>query len=129
MEESGTGDAGGGSGHYRKLLILRNRPSATQFLPSPGQTLDTTRGVLLADSRNTRDEFTDGLAAISSILDRRGLLIIGQHLSFSGLTCQIEGGKKSFWEALSRAIRVSQRIRIHNDAAMSRQGVHETDNE
>ena len=111
------------------ILILRICSYASQFLPSPGYTLDKIRGVFLADVRNTCDETADSLAAISTAADGRGSLIRIQHLAFFGLRCQIEGKKTAFWEVLSRAIRVAQSVGIHSDAAMSRQGMDETDQE
>ena len=111
------------------ILILRICSYASQFLPSPGYTLDKIRGVLLADVRNTCDETADSLAAISTAADGRGSLIRIQHLAFSGLRCQTEGKTAAFWGALSRAIRAAQSVGIHSDAARSRQGMDETDQE
>lgn len=111
------------------ILILRICSYASQFLPSPGYTLDKIRGVFLADVRKTCDETADSLAAISTAADGRGSLIRIQHLAFFGLRCQIEGKTTAFWEVLSRAIRVAQSVGIHSDAARSRQGMDETDQE
>ena len=107
------------------ILILRICSYVSQFLPSPGYTLDKIRGVLLADVRNTCDETADSLAAISTTADGRGSLIRVQHLAFLGLRCQIEGRTTTFWEVLSHAIRVAQSVGIHNGAARSRQGTDE----
>ena len=111
------------------ILVLRICSYASQFLPSPGYTLDKIRGVFLADVRNTCDETADSLAAISTAADGRGSLTRIQHLAFYGLRCQIEGKTTAFWEVLSRSIRVAQSVGIHSDAARSRQGMDETDQE
>ena len=111
------------------ILILRICSYASQFLPSPGYTLDKIRGVLLADIRNTCDETADSLAAISIAADGRGSLSRIQHLVFLGLRCQIEGKTTAFWEVLSRAIRVAQSVGIHSGAARLRQGMDEADQE
>ncbi|KAL9065701.1 MAG: hypothetical protein Q9157_007385 [Trypethelium eluteriae] len=111
------------------ILILRICSYASQFLPSPGYTLDKIRGVLLADVRNTCDETADSLVAISTAADGRGSLTRVQHLAFSGLRYQIEGKTIASWEVLSHVIRVAQRVGIHSDATRSRQGMDEIDRE
>ncbi|KAB8291219.1 hypothetical protein EYC80_009906 [Monilinia laxa] len=111
------------------VLILRICFYASQFLPSPGYTLDNIRGVLLADIRSICDEIAANLSAISRALDSRGSLIRVQHLAFSGLSCQIEGRSNAFWEALSRAIQAAQSVGIHSETARTRQGVDEIDKE
>ncbi|KAL9004065.1 MAG: hypothetical protein Q9188_003100 [Gyalolechia gomerana] len=111
------------------VLILRVCSYASQFLPSPGYTLDKIRGVSLADIRKTCDETADSLAAIATAADGRGSLIRIQHLAFFGLRCQIEGNIIAFWDVLSRAIRVAQSVGIHNEGARSRQGIDETEQE
>ena len=111
------------------VLMLRICSYASQFLPSPGYTLDKIRGMLLTDVRNTCDETADSLAAISTASDGRGSLIRVQHLGFLGLRCQIEGKTTAFWEVLSRAVRVAQSLGIHSDAARSRQDLDRADQE
>ncbi|CRG92720.1 Pyrimidine pathway regulatory protein 1 [Talaromyces islandicus] len=111
------------------VLILRICSYASQFLPSPGYTLDKIRGVLLADIRNTCDETADSLAAIGRALDSRGSLIRVQHLAFYGLRCQMEGRRNDFWESLSRAVQVAQTVGLHSEAARSRPGMDEIDKE
>lgn len=111
------------------ILILRICSYASQFLPSPGYTLDKIRGVSLIDVRKKCDETADRLAAISAAADGRGSLIRIQHLAFFGLRCQIEGNTTAFWEVLGRAIRVAQSIGIHSDEERPRQGMEETDQE
>ncbi|KAL8778731.1 MAG: hypothetical protein Q9213_007270 [Squamulea squamosa] len=111
------------------ILILRICSYASQFLPSPGYTLDKIRLVSLADVRKTCDGTADSLAAISAAADSRGSLIRIQHLAFLGLRCQIEGNTTAFWEVLSRAIRVAQTIGIHSEVTRSRQGMDEIDQE
>lgn len=111
------------------ILILRICSYASQFLPSPGYTLDKIRGVFLADVRDNCDDTADSLAAIITAGDGRGSLIRIQHLAFYGLRCQIEGKTTAFWEVLSRSIRVAQSVGIHCDAARSRQGMDRTDQE
>ena len=111
------------------ILILRICSYASQFLPSPGYTLDKIRGVPIVDVRKTCDETAESLANISTAADGRGSLIRVQHLAFFGLQRQIEGKTIAFWELLSRSIRVAQSVGIHSDVARSRQGVDETSQE
>ncbi|KAL8920788.1 MAG: hypothetical protein Q9172_004359 [Xanthocarpia lactea] len=111
------------------ILILRICSYASQFLPSPGYTLDKIRGVSLADVRKTCDETADSLAAISVAAHGRGSLIRIQNLAFFGLRCHIEGKTTAFWEVLSQAIRVAQSIGIHSDVSNSRNFIDEIDQE
>lgn len=111
------------------ILILRICSYASQFLPSPGYTLDKIRGILLADVRNTCDETADSLATISTAADCRGSSLRVQHLAFHGLRCRIEGNTTAFWEVLSRAVRVAHSVGIYSDGARSRQDVDEVNRE
>ena len=111
------------------VLILRICSYASHFLPSPSYTLDKIRGVLLSEIRNTCDEISESLAAISSAWDGRGSFIRVQHLAFFSLRCQMEGRRDAFWDALSRAIRVAQNGGIHTDAAKIRPGSDEMEKE
>jgi Fungal specific transcription factor domain len=111
------------------VLILRICSYASQFLPSPGYTLDKIRGVMLADIRNTCDETADSLANITKALDSRGSLIRVQHLAFFGLKCQMEGRRSDFWESICRAIQVAQTVGLHSEAARARPGMNEIDKE
>ncbi|KAJ4305639.1 hypothetical protein N0V90_001170 [Kalmusia sp. IMI 367209] len=95
------------------VLILRICSYTLQFLPSPGYTLDTIRGVSLAEIRNVCDDTADSLETISTAADNRGSLIRVQHVAFFGLQCQIEAKANTFWEGLGRAIRIAQNIGIH----------------
>ncbi|KAF1960022.1 hypothetical protein CC80DRAFT_523240 [Byssothecium circinans] len=111
------------------ILVLHICSYASQFPPSPGNTLDKIRGILLADVRAMCDEAADNLAAISTATDRRGSLIRVQHLAFSALQCQIAGKMTAFWEALNRPIRVAQSVGMHSEATRLRQGVETPDHE
>ena len=109
------------------ILILRICSYTSQFLPSPGYTIDKIRGVSLDVVRKTCDEAADSLAVISAAANGQGSLVRVQHLAFFGLRCQIEGNTIAFWEVLSRAIRVAQSIGIHSEVARSQQGADEID--
>ncbi|KAL9033206.1 MAG: hypothetical protein Q9180_006069, partial [Flavoplaca navasiana] len=109
------------------ILILRICSYTSQFLPSPGYTLDRIRGVSLDVVRKTCDEAADSLAVISAAANGQGSLVRIQHLAFLGLRCQIEGNTIAFWEVLSRAVRLAQSIGIHSDVARSQQAIDETD--
>ena len=112
------------------VLLLRICSYASQFLPSPSHTIDTIRGMFLADIRNTCDDIGDNLAVMCTSLDARGSLLRVQHLCFAGLRFQCEGRTNAFWEALSCAIRVAQRVGIDRDAATSiHDGMHELEKE
>ncbi|MCJ1431697.1 hypothetical protein MMC27_001052 [Xylographa pallens] len=112
------------------VLLLRICSYASQFLPSPSHTIDTIRGMLLADIRNTCDDIGDNLAAVCTSLDTRGSLLRVQHLCFAGLSSRCEGRTNAFWEALNGAIRVAQRVGIHRDAVtLIPGGMHELEKE
>ena len=98
------------------VLLLRICSYASQFLPSPSYTIDRIRGMALADIRNTCDDIANNLAATCVRLDARGSLLRVQHLAFAGLRSMCEGRTSAFWEVLSCAIRVAQRVGIHSDA-------------
>ncbi|KAL8838650.1 MAG: hypothetical protein Q9170_002058 [Blastenia crenularia] len=111
------------------ILILRICSYASQFLPSPGYTLDKIRGLSLADVCKTCDETASSLESISAAADACGSLIRIQHLTYFGLRCQIEGHTITFWEVLSRAIRIAQSNGIPNHVTRPRQGMNESDQE
>ncbi|CAO1603199.1 hypothetical protein XANCAGTX0491_006791 [Xanthoria calcicola] len=111
------------------ILILRVCSYTSQFLPSPGYTLDKIRGVSLDVIRKTCDEAADSLAVISAAANGQGSLVRIQHLAFFGLRCQTEGNTVAFREVLSRAVRVAQSIGINSDVARLQQGMDETDKE
>ncbi|KAL9633315.1 MAG: hypothetical protein Q9204_003447 [Flavoplaca sp. TL-2023a] len=111
------------------ILILRVCSYTSQFLPSPGYTLDKIRGVSLDAIRKTCDEAADGLAVISAATNGQGSLVRIQHLAFFGLRCQTEGNTIAFREVLSRAVRVAQSIGINSDVVRLQQGMDETDKE
>ncbi|KAL8885605.1 MAG: hypothetical protein Q9215_006566 [Flavoplaca cf. flavocitrina] len=111
------------------ILILRVCSYTSQFLPSPGYTLDKIRGVSLDVIRKTCDDAADSLAVISAAANGHGSLVRIQHLAFFGLRCQTEGNTIAFREVLSRAVRIAQSIGINNDIAELQQGTDETDKE
>lgn len=95
------------------ILILRICCYATQFLPSPTYTIDSIKGVSLADIRKSCEEASDALAPICIRLDPRGSLIRVQHIAFSGLASISVSRMNAFWESLSCATRVAQKIGLH----------------
>ena len=111
------------------VLILRICSYASQFLPSPSYTIDRVRGMILADIRNACDDIANNLAATCARLDSRGSLLRVQHLAFAGLSSMCEGRIGSFWEALSCATRVAQRVGIRSDAATWMHGMDELEKE
>ncbi|KAF2806013.1 uncharacterized protein BDZ99DRAFT_395113 [Mytilinidion resinicola] len=111
------------------VLFLRICSYASQFLPSPSYTIDRIRGMPLADIRDTCHDIAEKLAAICVRLDARGTLLRVQHLSVLGLQWQCEGRINAFWEALSNAVRVAQRIGLHRGRAAWMHGMHEFDKE
>ncbi|KAI9752219.1 MAG: hypothetical protein M4579_005722 [Chaenotheca gracillima] len=111
------------------VLLLRVCSYASQFLPSPSYTIDRIRGMFLADIRDLSDDIAEKLAAICARLDTRGSLLRVQHLCFSGLRSQCDGRTNAFWEALSSAIRVAQRVGIHRNLTASMLGMHELEKE
>ena len=110
------------------VLILRTCSYTLQFLPSPGYTLDTIRGVSFADICSTCDEIADNLEAINAAADGRGSLPRVQHVTFFGLQCQIEAKTNALWEVMNRAIRIAQDISIHG-VNQTQKGVDKIDQE
>lgn len=111
------------------VLFLRTCSYASLFLPSPSYTIDRIRGVPLTEIRDACREISGGLAAICRRLDVRGSVIRVQHLFTMGLQWQCEGRINAFWEALSDAVRVAQRIGLPRGRAAWKQGMHEFDKE
>ncbi|RYP58217.1 hypothetical protein DL769_009054 [Monosporascus sp. CRB-8-3] len=101
------------------VLFLRICSYASQFLPSPTYTIDSIRGVPLADIRKSCDGVADALTPICTQLDARGSLIRVQHVAFAGLRSLCQGRTNAHWEALSCAVRVAQRIGLHVDTTSS----------
>ena len=109
------------------VLFLRICSYASQFLPSPAYTIDSIRGMALADIRKSCDGVADALAPICTRLDARGSLLRVQHLAFVGLRTLCQGRTNAFWEELNSAIRVAQRISI--DAISWTNGIDELEKE
>ena len=85
--------------------------------------------MVLADIRNACDDIANNVAAICARLDTRGSLLRVQHLAFAGLGSMCEGRTNAFWEALSCAIRVAQRVGLRSDAATWVHGMDELEKE
>lgn len=99
------------------ILILRICSYTTQFLPSPGYTLDSIRGVLLSELRTTCNKHASELDVICTAADCRGSLARVQHLALFGLQCQTEGKPHDFSNLLDRAIRVAHNLGMHSNTA------------
>ncbi|RDW72890.1 hypothetical protein BP6252_06797 [Coleophoma cylindrospora] len=97
------------------ILFLRICCYSLIFLPSPQYTMDSVKGVALADIRSSCEEVINALAPICARLDPRGSLIRVQHIIFAGLGSVCRGRMNSFWETLSCATRVAQKIGLHLD--------------
>lgn len=97
------------------ILFLRVCHYASQFLPSPTYTIDSIKGVGLADIRKSCEEAINALAPICIRLDPRGSLIRVQHTTFASLVFKSMGRMNAFWEQLSYATRVAQQIGLHSD--------------
>ena len=111
------------------VLLLRICSYASQFLPSPSYTVDRIRGMILADIRTACDDAANDLAVICARIDSRGSLLRVQHIAFAGLSSMCEGRTNAFWEALSCAIRVAQRVGIRSDAVTWVHGMDELEKE
>ncbi|KAF2490009.1 hypothetical protein BU16DRAFT_168514 [Lophium mytilinum] len=111
------------------VLFIRICSYASQFLPSPSYTIDRIRGMPLADIRAACHDIAENLAAICVRLNARGTLLRAQHLLVLGLQWQCEGSTNAFWDALSNAARVAQRIGLHRGRAAWTQEMHEFDKE
>ncbi|KAH7400981.1 hypothetical protein DE146DRAFT_632020 [Phaeosphaeria sp. MPI-PUGE-AT-0046c] len=111
------------------VLFLRICSYASQFLPSPSYTIDRIRGMPLADIRDACHDIATALAVICRQLDMRGSVVRVQHCAILGLQRQCEGRINAYWEALSDAVRVGQRIGLPRGRTAQKQGMHEFDKE
>ncbi len=111
------------------ILFLRVCHYASQFLPSPTYTIDSIKGVGLADIRKSCEEATNALTPICIRLDPRGSLIRVQHTAFAGLDSMCMGRMNEFWEQLSYATRVAQQIGLHSDTMSWSSSADELDKE
>jgi hypothetical protein len=111
------------------VLFLRICAYASQFLPSPSYTIDHIRGMPLTNVRDACHDIAEELAAICKRLNPTGALISVQHLLILGLQRGCEGRIRDFWEALSNAVRVAQRIGLHRGRTAWTYGMHEFDKE
>jgi hypothetical protein len=111
------------------VLFIRICAYASQFLPSPSYTIDRIRGMPLTDIRDACHDIAEKLAATCQQLDASGTLLRVQHLLVMGMQWQCEGRINAFWEALSNALRVAQRIGLHRGRAAWTPEMHELDKE
>jgi hypothetical protein len=111
------------------VLFLRICAYASQFLPSPSYTIDRIRGMPLADIRTACLDVAEKLSVICERLEPRGTLLRVQHLLALGLQWQCEGRINAFWEMLSKAVRVAQRIGLHRGRGAWSPALHEFDKE
>lgn len=111
------------------VLLLRLSSYTTQFLPSPSHTIDQIRGVPLADIRAVCNDIAEKLANICIRSNARGSLLRVQHLAFRGLELQCEGRTNAFWEVLSSAVLVAQRVGLHRKHVASMPKLHELEKE
>ncbi|KAH8199350.1 hypothetical protein TruAng_006482 [Truncatella angustata] len=111
------------------ILVLRICSYASQFLPSPNYTADRIRGIPLSDIRSTCDGIAYELVAISNLLDGSGSLLRVQYYAFLGLGFQSEGKTKSFWQALSCAIRIAQSAGMHKESPVKTHRMDELEKE
>ncbi|KAK3933640.1 hypothetical protein QBC46DRAFT_401584 [Diplogelasinospora grovesii] len=111
------------------ILFLRICCYASQFLPSPTYTIDSVKGVALADIRKSCEEIINVLTPICARLDPRGSLIRVQNIAFAGLASISVGRMNAFWEAVSCASRVAQQIGLHLDTVVSAHSVDEIEKE
>ncbi|KAL8893612.1 MAG: hypothetical protein Q9192_005097 [Flavoplaca navasiana] len=111
------------------ILFLRVCHYASQFLPSPTYTIDSIKGVCLADIRKSCEVAINALAPICIRLDPRGSLIRVQHTAFAGLDSMCMGRMNAFWEQLSYATRVAQQIGLHSETMTWSSSADELDKE
>lgn len=111
------------------ILFLRICHYASQFLPSPTYTIDSIKGVALADIRKSCEEAINVLAPICTRLDPRGSLIRVLHTACAGLDSMCVGRMNAFWERLSYATRVAQQIGLHSNTMRWSSSADELDKE
>ena len=111
------------------VLFLRTCSYSSQFLPFPSHTIDSIKGVALADIRKSCDNVTNVLVPICTRLDPRGSLTRVQYTAFAGLGSVCLGPMNAFWEALSSATLVAQQIGLHLETVNQASGVDELEKE
>ena len=111
------------------ILFLRVCHYASHFLPSPAYTIDSIKGVGLADIRKSCEEAINALAPICTRLDPQGSLIRVQHVTFASLVFKGMGRMNAFWEQFSYATRVAQQIGLHSDTVTWSSRADELDKE
>jgi hypothetical protein len=92
------------------VVIMRICSYASLFLPSPSHTIDTVRGMNLADIRSTCDGTGHTLSAMAAEMDRQGSLTRVQHLLLSGLKFRCEGKPHELWNSFRHAAQVAKEL-------------------
>jgi hypothetical protein len=98
------------------VLVLRICNYTLQHIPIASRTADQI-GVSLSDACEECNGIAEKLSAICQRINPSGSLLRVQHLLFRALQLQCTGRADTFWEALSDAIRVAQRIGLHRGRA------------
>ena len=111
------------------ILILRVCCYASEFLPSPKYTIDSVKGVPLVEIQRLCEQVVQLLNPICVRLDPRGSLVRVQHIAYGGLAAGSVGRMNGFWESVSCASRVAQRIGLHLDSVISASSTDEMDKE
>jgi hypothetical protein len=111
------------------ILILRICCYASQFLPSPNYTLDSIKGVTLAEIRKSCEDVIYILGPICTRMNPRGSLIRVQHIGYGGLAAGSACRMNIFWESVSCASRVAQQLGLHLDDAISASNASEMEKE
>lgn len=97
-------------------LMMRICGFVSQFLPSASHTIDSVRGMSLAEIRETSTTVGAKLASIAMDVDSRGSLLRVQHLCFCGLTAGCEGYIRIARTKLCYAICLAQDLGFHKDS-------------
>lgn len=111
------------------VLFLRTCLYTSQFLPCPGYNLDSIKGISLASIRKSCSETIEALVPICNRLNPRGSLSRVQHLAFAGLSLLCQGRTNAYWEHLSSAVGVAQRIGLHEDSTARNSNLDELEKE
>lgn len=111
------------------VLLMRVCSYTTQFLPSPSHPINQIRRMYLSDISTLCDDIAEQLADTCAQLDARGSLLRVQHLAFLGLRLQYQGKNIAFWDALSKAVVVAQRVGLHQNHTVLMPEMHELEKE
>jgi hypothetical protein len=92
------------------ILVMRICAYTSLLLPSPSYTLDSVRGVKLADIRSICQKIGHNLSIAAREIDNRSSLIRIQQLLFSGLQYHCEGEPHELLGTMRQAAQMAKEL-------------------